>query len=75
MKAKLTFDLPEEQSEFNFATQGSDWWMVCWDMDQWLRSELKHPSDDMSKDTYQAYEECRNQLREFINERSLNLDQ
>ena len=75
MKAKLTFDLPEEQSEFNFATQGSDWWNVCWEMDQWLRSQTKHAPDSMSEDTYRAYEECRNQLREFINERSLNLDQ
>ena len=33
MKAILKFNLPEEKSEFNFATQGLDWWNVCWEMD------------------------------------------
>jgi hypothetical protein len=37
MKAKtLEFNLPEDKQDFDFATQGSDWWNVCWDMDQWL---------------------------------------
>lgn len=39
MEAILKFQLPEEKSEFNFATQGSDWWNVCWEMDQWLRTQ------------------------------------
>jgi hypothetical protein len=75
MKAKLTFNLPEDQSDFNFATQGSDWWMVVWEIDQWLRAQTKYANDDMSEDTYQAYKECREQLTEFINRRNLNLEQ
>ena len=75
MKAILEFNLPEDKQDFDFATQGSDWWIVCWDMDQWLRKQTKYAPDDMSEDTYQAYEECRNELRKFINERSLNLEQ
>lgn len=30
MKAKLIFDLPEEQTEFKFATQGSDYSETLW---------------------------------------------
>ena len=75
MKATLTFNLPEEQSEFNFATQGSDWWSVCWEMDQWLRGNTKHASDSMPEDEYKAYERCRDQLRELIDSQGLNLDQ
>lgn len=75
MKAILKFNLPEEQPEFNFATQGSDWWNVCWQMDQWLRGNIKHAPDSMSDDEYKAYERCREELREIINNSGLNLDQ
>lgn len=75
MKAILKFNLPDEQTEFKFATQGADWWMVAWDMDQWLRSQIKHPPDDMPPEEYEAYEKCREQLRELINERGLILNQ
>ena len=75
MKAILKFDLPEEQPEFNFATQGSDWWNVCWRMDQWLRGNIRHAPDSMSDDELEAYERCREELREIINNSGLNLDQ
>ena len=75
MKATLKFNLPEEQQEFNFATQGSDWWNVCWLMDQWLRANTKHAPDSMSEDELKAYERCREKLRELIDSQGLNLDQ
>ncbi|MBT9174677.1 MAG: hypothetical protein DDT22_00338 [candidate division WS2 bacterium] len=40
-KATLTYDLPEEQSGFNIAVNGSKYYCVLWDLDQWLRSEVK----------------------------------
>lgn len=75
MKAKLTFNLPEDQQDFNLATQGSDWWSVCWSMDQWLRGQTKHVPDSMSDDELKAYERCREELRDLINSRGLTLDQ
>ena len=75
MKAILEFNLPEEKSEFNFANKGSDWWSVCWEMDQWLRGQIKHAPDSMSDDTYKTLELCRAKLRELIDEDGLNLDQ
>jgi len=75
MKAILEFNLPEEKSDFNFATQGLNWWSVCWEMDQWLRGEMKHPSGDMSDDTYEALQKCREKLSELIYDSNLNLDQ
>ena len=75
MQAKLIFNLPEEKSEFNFATQGSDWWSVCWNMDLWLRGNTKHAPDSMSEDEYNAYERCREKLRELIDSQGLDLDQ
>ena len=75
MKAILEFNLPEDKQDFDFATQGSNWWNVCWEMDQWLRGQTKHAPDDMSDDTYKALEECREKLREIISENNLYLDQ
>ena len=74
MQAKLIFNLPEDKQDFDFATQGSNWWNVCWEMDQWLRGQTKHAPDDMSDDTYKALEECREKLREIISENNLYLD-
>jgi hypothetical protein len=75
MKAILEFELPEDKQDFDFATQGSDWWNVCWQMDQWLRGQTKHSPDSMSDDTYKALEECRDKLRELITNNGLDIDQ
>lgn len=73
MKATLEFKLPEEQTDFRLALDGSDWWHVCKQLDDWLRNETKHPREDMSDDTLKAYQECRSVLREAINDANLDL--
>lgn len=76
MKAKLIFNLPEDKQDFDFATQGSDWWSVCWEMDQWLRAQYKYmPDEEYSADKYETYEKCREKLLEIISEHNLNIDQ
>jgi hypothetical protein len=76
MKAILEFNLPEDQIEFEFATNGSKWWKVCWDMEQWLRQQNKYmPDEEYNEDKYQAYEQAREKLREIITENNLDIDQ
>ena len=74
MKAILKFNLPDDQHEYAMATQGSTMHSVLWDMDQWLRRQTKHAPDDMSEDTYKAFELCRETLHELLNENNINLD-
>jgi len=78
MKAILEFDFDKEGSddrnEFNDAVNGWRWKMVAWQLDNWLRGEIKHASDDMSDDTYKAFEKCREKLREFMNDENLTLE-
>jgi hypothetical protein len=74
MKAILEFNLPEDKEDFDFAVRGLDWSIVCWNMDQWLRGQIKHAPDEMSDDTYKAFEQCREKLREFISDYNLNLE-
>ena len=75
MKAILEYNLPEDQIEFDFATTGSKWWKVCWDMDQWLRQQYKYmPDEEYSEDRYNAYVEARDKLKELMNEAGVNLE-
>ena len=75
MKAILEFNLPEDQPEFNNAIKGGDWKHVCWEMDQWLRVQYKYmPDDEYSKDKYETFEKCREQLREIMFENGLKFE-
>ena len=75
MKAILEFNLPEDKQDFDLATKGSDWWNVCWEMDQWLRAQYKYmPDEGYSKEKYDAYYESREKLFELMNENGVSLD-
>lgn len=72
MKAILEFNLPEDQPEFNTALQGSDWKHVCWQMDQYLRKEIKY-NDDNSDYKINALQKVRDELYRFMNENNVDL--
>jgi len=42
MKAKLIFDLDEENNAFHMAVKGSDAFMALWAFDSWLRGRVKY---------------------------------
>jgi hypothetical protein len=73
MKAILEFELPENEVDFNLALDGSKWSYVVWQLDQYLRSQVKHPAEGMSDDTYKAFDETRDKLYELLNEEGLKL--
>jgi hypothetical protein len=73
MKAILKFNLPEEADDFKLATQSSDMYSVLWELDQWLRKKIRY-SEDMSEDTYTAYEDCRKQLYELMENSNIKLE-
>jgi hypothetical protein len=73
MEAILKFNLPEDHPEFDLAVKGSDWAHAMWELDQWLRSQIKHPEPGMSDDTYKAFEDTRDKLHEILNEEGLKL--
>jgi hypothetical protein len=51
MKATLSFNLPDEQGEFDAARLGRKALTTLWDIDQRCRSLLKHgqPSDETAR--------------------------
>ncbi len=72
MKAVLEFNLPEDQPEFNTAIKGGDWKHVCWQMDQYLRKEIKY-NDSLSEEQLRVYEGVREELYGFMNENNVDL--
>ena len=75
MKATLEFNLPEDNSEFELATNGSKMHIVLWEMDQWLRAQYKYmPDEEFTQDRYDAYLESREKLRELCIEHNVDLD-
>jgi len=68
MKAKLEFNLPDEQIEFDDAINGGKWKLVIWEINQFLRNEMKH-NDKVTEEQYQAYrivqEELCNKMVEY----------
>jgi hypothetical protein len=73
MEAILKFNLPDDQEDFNIALDGGKWALSMFELNQWVRSQIKHPPDTMSDDTYKAFEETRDKLYEILNENQLRL--
>ena len=67
MKATLEFNLPDDQEDFNHATNGFNYYMALVEMDEWLRAEYKY------NDKEEMYE-VREKLREIIFENNVKLD-
>ncbi len=67
MKATLEFNLPEEKEDFDFATNGFNYYMALVEMDEWLRREYKYNVKD-------EMWEVREKLREIILENNVKLD-
>ena len=74
MKATLEFNLPDDQDDFKLATNALNWYIVCWDLDQQLRAKTKYAPDTLPQDKYDAYQEIRDLLREYMSDRGLNFD-
>jgi mannose-6-phosphate isomerase-like protein (cupin superfamily) len=67
MKATLEYNLPEDQEEFNHATNGFNYYMALVEMDQWLRAEYKYNGNE-------EMWEVREKLREIISDNNVKIE-
>jgi hypothetical protein len=76
MKAKLIYNLDEldDKTSHLRAIKSLDLTLCLWDLDQDLRAKIKYAPDDMSEDTYKAYEDVRTTLHQLMSKYSLNFD-
>ena len=72
MKATLEFNLPEDKSDFNLAIKGSDWWHVCWQMDQYLRKRVKY-DEGLTEEQLEVYEDLRGEFWKFMKDNNVDL--
>jgi hypothetical protein len=73
MKAKLTFNLPDEESEFHDAINGNAYKAVIWELDQFLRSQLKH--QEMPDEVSVKVLEIRKELHSILQDHLITMDQ
>ena len=68
-KATLTFDLSDsdERRSHLEATNVSDIIMVAYDLDDWLRDEVKY-NDKLTEERLNAYETVREKLHQLAND-------
>ena len=69
MKAILEFDLPVDKEEFDAASNGTDWALVTWEIDQLLRNKLKY--GDIFPNTRAELEKIRKTINEMLADRGL----
>ena len=62
----------EEQHELNIALNGWRYHSVIWELQQYLRGEIKH--GDLSDDRYECYEKIRTKLYDLIDENKAHLE-
>lgn len=61
-KINITFSLPEEKSEYRAAIHGIDYQIIISDLDNWLRSCIKH------SDVLPSIQDVRDMLWELVND-------
>lgn len=71
MKAVLEFNLPEDQDDFDTATNGWKYRSVLCDIDNFLRSKLKYEELPPGEDI--AFEKARTELWNLVNEHKVDI--
>ena len=73
MKAILEFDLPTDNDEYLINVQARNTVCVLWDLDQYLRGQLKY-NDKLTDEQYKIFEELRDYLHNLLSEYDVRID-
>lgn len=73
MKATLEFNLPDDQHEFEMATNGVKWMSFAHGFSEYLRAEWKYNEDKYTEEQYKVLEQVREKFYEMLNEEGLSL--
>jgi hypothetical protein len=70
MEAILKFNLPDDEEQFNVAAKSMDWALLAWDVDQIIRSLLKHHSGEYTTGDL-ALEHIQEEIHNLMEEKGL----
>ena len=71
MKATLSFELPEMQTEFDAALEGYRWKSVCEQLRMFIRDQQKHDDHSIAR---MAFGEVSEKLYTLVDEAGLSFD-
>jgi hypothetical protein len=74
MKAKLTFDLPDYQEEFEMAVYGHKWRNVTFMMFNFLRNNTKYAPEGTHEEYLKAMYECKDELFRIMQDNGVDLE-
>ena len=72
MKVKMIYNLPEDQEDFLLAANSVRMHSILWDLNQWLRSEIKY-KEDVNQSKHDTLQECREKLFELLRDNNIEL--
>lgn len=72
MKATLTFNLPEDQDDFNNAVKGIDYKIALQEIGEYLRRELKY-NQSLTDIEYKTIEKIREEFNGILTDNDINL--
>lgn len=72
MKAKLTFNLPEDKYEWENAIRADAMFCALWDLSQELRTLWKY--EELSEEEWNMVERIRDKFYEILSDHNINLD-
>ena len=75
MKATLEFDFEKDdydRNRFEDAVNGTKWKSSINELDNWLREQIKY-NPNISEETHEAFDQCREKIREIVRENDLSL--
>jgi len=73
MKARLTFDLPQDKYEWENAMRADAMFCALWDLSQELRTLWKY--EELSEEEWKMVERIRDKFHEILQEHNINLNQ
>lgn len=77
-KAILEFDLnePDDKEAHKRAVKSLDMALALWDMDQYLRSQIKYSDEyELTDEQYKTLEETRDKLHKILSEYNISFDE
>jgi len=72
MKATLEFNLPEDQNEFEYATKGSEMFVILWELKEEYRKLMKY--HNLTETEYKLINDLNDKLCEDLQHYGINLD-
>jgi hypothetical protein len=71
----IKYQLPEEENEFRYANNGLNYLLTLYDIDQYLRSQIKYNGDSYTDDEYKLLSKVRDELFRCMATRNVSLDE